>query len=111
MIIGEGRVRADEHVVLEPQAVPELDSALDRDPIAQHYVIFDEGVVADVAVAAQDRARQHVGKRPDASARTDVAALTQAPRVHEVFAHDISFSSAAGRPANSSAVMTMASGR
>ena len=51
--------------------------AIDRDQntVADYDVVFDEGVVANVAVATQLRTGQDVGKGPDPGALADVAAL------------------------------------
>ena len=57
LVVGEGRVGADEDVVAHPQAVPQLDAALDGHPIADDDVVLDEDAVADVAVAP-DAARR-----------------------------------------------------
>ena len=82
-VVGEDRVGADEHVVLERDADPDEDRVLDRDPVADDGAALDEGVVADVAVGADLRARQDVGEGPDPGARPDVVALAQRLRVDE----------------------------
>ena len=82
LVVRERRVRPDEDVVGDAQAVPELDAALDRDAIADDDVVLDEDVIADVAVGADGRARQHVREGPDARARADAAALAQRLRVN-----------------------------
>src|SRR5205085_7731201 len=45
-IVGKRRVGADEYVVFHSEAVPQLDPALDRHPVADDHVVFDEGVIA-----------------------------------------------------------------
>ena len=82
-IVRKRRVRADEHVVLDSQAVPELNAAFDRDPIAHHDVVLDEDMIADVAVAADARAAEQVRKGPDAGAVADVDAVAQRLRMNE----------------------------
>ena len=82
-VVGEGRVGTDEDVVLEAHAVPQLDAALDGDPVADDDVVLDEDVVADVAVGADDAPGEHVGERPDARAVADVLALAERLRVDE----------------------------
>ncbi len=82
-IVCERRVRPDEDVVGDPQAVPELHAALHRDAVAKHDVVLDEDVVADVAVAADAGAGQHVSKGPDAGPRAYGLALAQPLRMHE----------------------------
>ena len=70
-IVGKGGVRADEDVVANPDAVPELNSALDGAPIADHDVVFDETVVADIAVSPDLRSGKDVRERPNPCALLD----------------------------------------
>ena len=78
-VVRERRVGADEDVVLDPHAVPELDAAFHRDAIADDDVVLDERVIADVAVGADARAGQHVRERPDARARPDRSSSRRSP--------------------------------
>ncbi len=50
---------------------PELNAAFHRHGIAYDDVIFDEGVVADTAFRTNVRARQDVGKGPNAGIISD----------------------------------------
>ena len=63
-IVGERGVRPDEHVVFHPQAVPQLDAALDGDPVADDHVVLDERVIADIAIPADAGAGKDVGIGP-----------------------------------------------
>ena len=74
-IVGEGRVRAQEDVILDPKPVPQIDPVLQRDAIPDDDVILHEAMRADIAVAANPRARQHHDKLPDAGPGADVVAL------------------------------------
>src|SRR5262249_5941123 len=85
-VIGEGRVRPDEDIVLEANPVPQLHAALDRDPVADKDIVLNEDVVADVAVRADRCAWKHVGERPDAGTGADVAAFAEPLWMH-VHAH------------------------
>ncbi len=76
-VVGEGGVRSDEHVVLQPHTVPQLDAALHGDPIAHHDVALHEHSVTDVAVGADDRTREHVGERPDTRSRADLGGFAE----------------------------------
>ena len=82
-IVGEGGVRADEDVVVQAHAVPQLDAALDRDPVAQNHAAFDENEVADVGLAPHHRPGQHVGKGPDPRAGADLLGLADALGMNE----------------------------
>src|SRR5260370_31901994 len=68
-IVGEGSVRADEHIVLKGDSVPDLDTALDGDAISDADVVLDERLVANVAGSADHGAGQAVDEGPDAGAR------------------------------------------
>src|SRR5260370_9116475 len=67
-IVGEGSVRADEHIVLKGDSVPDLDTALDGDAISDADVVLDERVVGNVAGSADHGAGQDVDEGPDAGA-------------------------------------------
>ena len=82
-VVGERRVRADEHVVADPHPVPELDSALHGHPIADRHVVLDEDVVANVAILADDRPGKHVRERPDSRAIAHILGLADSPVVNE----------------------------
>ncbi|MNF17598.1 hypothetical protein D3C80_2211890 [compost metagenome] len=51
-VIAEGRIGADEGTVLDYRTIPEVNTGFDRDIVADHHFVFDEGVRADVAVPA-----------------------------------------------------------
>src|ERR1700678_2522117 len=70
-IVCEGRIWSYEHVILEHDSIPELDSALDGHSIADDHVTLDKNAVADIAVLADTRSLEHVGKGPDARTRAD----------------------------------------
>ena len=74
-IVCEGRIRSYEHVILEHDSIPELDSALDGHSIADDHLALDKNAVADIAVLADTRSLEHVGKGPDARTRADCVAL------------------------------------
>src|SRR5258707_1091339 len=74
-IVGKGRVRTNEDVVLQANPIPELDATLHGDSIADHHIIFDEHVVADVAVRPDHRPGQDMRERPDAGSLADVGCL------------------------------------
>ena len=82
-IVGEGYVRSDEDVILQRQAVPELNAAFDRDAVADDDLVLDEAMRADVPVAADDGARQDHHVLPDASAFADLLRLHVRTRMNE----------------------------
>src|SRR6266516_4512150 len=86
-VVGEGRVRPDEHVVLELHSIPELHPALDGDPVTDDGAALDEDAVADVAVSTHARALKDVCERPDACPRTDLLALAQSLFMYEHVTH------------------------
>jgi len=77
LVVGKSRVRTDEHIVGHAQSIPELHARLHRDSVAQHDVVLDEHVIADVAIASDPSARQYMSKRPDSSPGADVLTLAE----------------------------------
>jgi hypothetical protein len=73
-VVRKRDVRADEHIVRNAKAIPELDAALDRHTIADDDVVFDEDVIADVAVGSDPCAGQDVCEGPDARFLTNTPA-------------------------------------
>jgi hypothetical protein len=53
------------NIVCDPQSIPELHTILDSDVIADHNVIFDEYLRADITVGADLCTRQYHAKLPD----------------------------------------------
>jgi hypothetical protein len=45
------------------------------------HIVFDERVIADITIRADDSAGQHVGKRPDPGSAADRGALYNGGRV------------------------------
>ena len=74
-VVGEGDVGADEDVILDPQPIPELHPALDRDTIADHDIVLDQYMCTDVAVAADPGLRQHNDELPDSGSLADGRAV------------------------------------
>jgi hypothetical protein len=83
-IIGERGVGADEYVVLDANAVPQMDAGLDRDPIADQDIAFDEGVGADVGIRSDLGAFENIGECPDSGSLPDLTALAQGLWMYEV---------------------------
>ncbi len=65
-VVCKSHVWSDENIVFDPQSIPELHATLDGDVIADHNVILDKHVRADVTVGADLCARQYHAKLPDA---------------------------------------------
>src|SRR6266511_9874 len=82
-VVRERGVRANEHIIFESKAVPDLYAALDRDPVADHDIILDENMIANVAVGANDSTRQDVNERPDPSAGTNATRLDDSFRMRK----------------------------
>lgn len=74
-VIRESGVGADEDVIPDAQAVPELHAVLDGDPIAHHHVILDEAVGADVAIPADAGGRENDDILPDTGSLPDMGRL------------------------------------
>jgi hypothetical protein len=74
-MVGKGGIGTDENIVFDGDAVPQLHAALDRHAIADTHIAFEERLIANHAVRADDSAWQHVGKRPDSGSTADRGAL------------------------------------
>ena len=86
-IIGESHVGPDEHIVFEPDAVPQLHTALDGDTITDNDVILYEYVIAHITVRTDYRTRQDVGEGPDTRRAADGFTLDQCLRMLEYLGH------------------------
>ena len=62
-----------------------MNAAFNRDPVADHYVILDKDVPADVAVPANLRVWKNDTKLPNSSVFSDVARL----HVRELMDHTL----------------------
>jgi hypothetical protein len=62
--------RPDEDIILDDQAVPEVNPALEGDPVADPHVSFDEGMITDVAVLTDYGTTGNMSKSPNSGART-----------------------------------------
>jgi hypothetical protein len=74
-VVGKGDIGADEHVVLDSQAVPELHAGFDRGAVADDHVVLDEDVGADVAVGADAGVGENDDELPDFSIRPNTRRL------------------------------------
>jgi hypothetical protein len=68
LVIGKSDIRADKNVVFEMHAIPELNSAFDRDPIANGYIIFDEYMITDIAVTSYCGTGKNIYECPNTGA-------------------------------------------
>ena len=64
-------------------AVPKLNSALDRDPVPDGDVVLHKDMIANIAVRADARARQNMGKCPNARALANMGTLAESLRMNE----------------------------
>ena len=70
-IIRERRVRADEYVVAQLDAVPELNTRFHGYPVTYDDVILNKYVIADIYTRADDRAGKYVSECPDRGVPSD----------------------------------------
>jgi len=70
-IIGEGGIRSNKDIIFQGNSIPELYTALDGDPVSHDDIVFYERVIADIAIFADDGARQYVRERPYARCRAN----------------------------------------
>ena len=80
-VVGEGRVRPDKDIILDPQPIPKINAVFQRYPVTDDNIIFDEALRADIAVAANPGTGQDDGELPDARAVADPVGLDIGERV------------------------------
>ena len=80
-VVCEGGVRSDKYVVLDTSAVPQLNAALNCDPVAYCYVTLDEHMGTDIAVVTDSGLRENDAKLPDPGARSNACSLCLRPRM------------------------------
>ena len=106
VVVRERRIWSDEDVVFDAQSVPQLNPGLDRDPVADRDIAFDEHSITEVAVSPDHCAGKHVDERPDPRSWPNLIRLAQALRMeHDVVSgrHRTRARSGAGFPAAASA--------
>jgi hypothetical protein len=74
-VVGKRYVRADEDIVFNSCAVPQVNTTLDGDAVANDHIVYDEAVRAYVAVGSNLSVWQHNGELPHVVVRTDVGGL------------------------------------
>src|SRR5205823_3721716 len=65
-VVYKGRVRAYEYIVFHFNAIPKINTAFQRNPVADAHIILHKAMAVDVAVFAYLRALQHYTELPDA---------------------------------------------
>jgi hypothetical protein len=83
-IVSKRSIRPNENIILDSQPVPKLHSTFYGDSVADDYIILDKHVVANIAILANYRSRQNMGKSPDLRSRADCTAFTNALWMNEV---------------------------
>jgi hypothetical protein len=80
-VIGKGSIRADENIIFQGHAVPNLDSTLHRDRVPNLYIILDKDPVTNIAVGPDNRSGKNVRKSPNPGSLADMGGLANAFRV------------------------------
>jgi hypothetical protein len=80
-IVGKNRVWADEDTILDRDFIPQGNAVLDGHGIADLYLRFDKGMIADIALAANNRAIHHMGEGPNAGTPADRCRLNERLRM------------------------------
>jgi hypothetical protein len=76
-VIGEGGIWTDHHVIFKPETVPDLHSALDRDPVADYDIVFYEDMIADIAIGTNLSTWENMRKGPDSCIITNVVRFNE----------------------------------
>ncbi len=64
MIIGECRIWPDKYIVFNCDSVPNLNTTLDCDAVANTHIVFNKRMIAGIALRTDHSTWQHVGERP-----------------------------------------------
>jgi len=81
-VIGESDPRSNEYVAFNGDAIPNQAGVLHRHAVANVSATFDEYMVADVAVCANDRAWQDVDEGPNSGAGPNVIGFADGGWMH-----------------------------
>lgn len=82
-VVREDAVRPKKHLIIDNYTVEQLHPILDRDPVPNPDVSFEECMVTDIAICTDHCSRQKMRERPDTGARPDLVGLTQGIRMDE----------------------------
>lgn len=80
-IVGEGHIGTDENIVFNAQPVPQLNTRLNRNPVANDDIVFDKHMCADVAIGTNAGTGQDDNELPNAGVGADVGGLDIGERV------------------------------
>ena len=80
-IVGKNRVWADKDTILDRDFIPQGNAVLDGHGIADLYLRFDKGMIADITLAANNRAIHHMGEGPNAGTPADRCRLNERLRM------------------------------
>lgn len=83
-IVSECGIGSNKYIILDAQSVPELHTAFHCDAVADHDVVFDENVIADVAVATNVGVWQYMCESPDACSRANLRTFADALWMHKI---------------------------
>jgi len=82
-VVGEGRVWTNEHIVLNPHTVPQINATLDCYVIADYDVVLNETVAIDVTVTSDNGPGKNYTELPDPCAGANVTALAVGERMNK----------------------------
>src|SRR6266498_155432 len=84
VIVGQDAIRPQEDVVLNSDSLPDCNSVLHGDVVAQNGSSFNERMLTDVATHANARPWHNMGKGPNTGAWADVTGLHECLRVGKI---------------------------
>ena len=71
-IIGEGDVWADEYIIRNANAVPDLNSAFHGNAVAYNHIVFDKNMGANITSGSDPGVRQNDAELPNACFSADM---------------------------------------
>ena len=83
-VVGKCCIRSDENIVRHTRAIPKLNAALDCDAVPHDDIVFDKGVIANVAVEAHFRTRKDMCVGPNPGTFADVLSFDDSSMVFKV---------------------------
>ena len=93
-VVCESYIRPDKYIVADIDPIPNLNTTLHGDTIADGNIVLDENMIANIAIFSDLRVRQNVSKRPNSSVSSDCGAFDQRVLMLEKIAQtcsDLSF--------------------
>ena len=65
LIVCKGGIGSDEYIISHAKTIPQLNAALDRNPISNYDIVLNENMRTDITVGSDSCPGKHDHKLPD----------------------------------------------